>query len=282
MEHEHILPNIPLLHGSLHHMHVDKQTYMRADHMHTELEIVYILQGRLLCRVGTQTYRLKQGDVCMIPGMVAHRLLCDDTSAEFLYMQFDADDMLAQIYPEWPPLSLLAAHDGAHMALIPQGSVLYTLLTFSMQEILERAPHYETAVKGALVAAVVCMQRARLLPDVAEWSATPAYQKIRPALRYATEHLSDKISLGGMCRELRMDKYNFCKYFKRAVGMSFFDYLTAVRMRRAEQLLADAALSMTDIALACGYSSAAYFTRVFTAKWRCSPSAYRTMLREGG
>lgn len=61
-------------------------------------------------------------------------------------------------------------------------------------------------------------------------------------------------------------------------GATFNQHLFALRVDHACRLLGDAsiaALTITEIAFACGFSDASYFTRVFRKRVGVTPSAYR-------
>lgn len=76
------------------------------------------------------------------------------------------------------------------------------------------------------------------------------------------------------------DRYYFsqeylARLFKAEYGRSIVDYLTDVRMQRAQELLCDPDISVTDAALRVGYADKAYFSRVFKDACGQSPSEYR-------
>lgn len=48
-----------------------------------------------------------------------------------------------------------------------------------------------------------------------------------------------------------------------------------IRMTKAHQLLQQTALSVTDVAFSCGFSSPEYFCRLYRAMFDCSPSKDR-------
>ncbi len=72
-----------------------------------------------------------------------------------------------------------------------------------------------------------------------------------------------------------MEDTHFSKRFKALMGVGFLEYLTQTRLQAASQLLVDTRLSMSEVAEACGFSSANYFGDVFR-RWKgMSPTCYR-------
>lgn len=67
------------------------------------------------------------------------------------------------------------------------------------------------------------------------------------------------------------------KLFRKEVGMTPLEYLTRLRMKKAENLLGamwTKDYSVSEIAQLCGYDDALYFSRVFKKHFGCSPSAF--------
>lgn len=67
------------------------------------------------------------------------------------------------------------------------------------------------------------------------------------------------------------------KLFKKEVGMTPLEYVTGLRMKKAETMLTatwNADYSVSEIARLCGYEDALYFSRVFKKYYGCSPSAF--------
>ena len=63
---------------------------------------------------------------------------------------------------------------------------------------------------------------------------------------------------------------------KNLLGMTPADFLKEARMKKACQLLMTTSGSINDIAYACGFSDAKYFSKCFKASRGISPSEYRS------
>ena len=67
------------------------------------------------------------------------------------------------------------------------------------------------------------------------------------------------------------------KLFKKEIGVTPLEYLTSLRMRKAEMMLTTmwtSDYSVSEIGELCGYEDALYFSRVFKKHFGCSPSAF--------
>lgn len=84
------------------------------------------------------------------------------------------------------------------------------------------------------------------------------------------KHLSDRFQVSG----------KYASYlFKTEFNMKFVDFVTELRMKKAEQLLLETEYSLQDIALQVGYANAITFGRVFKRVAGITPGDYRTSKR---
>ncbi|TVR69278.1 MAG: response regulator [Spirochaetaceae bacterium] len=83
------------------------------------------------------------------------------------------------------------------------------------------------------------------------------------------------LSLQMVCSALAVSKSYLSPIFKSHTGMTFVEYLTAVRIREAEALLGRTDLKVYEIAEKVGYRDAHYFSLTFRKQAGVSPSEYR-------
>ena len=88
--------------------------------------------------------------------------------------------------------------------------------------------------------------------------------------------LAEPWTLRSMARRCGMGSTAFVKYCRMATNTSPLDHLNRCRLDRAARLLGhELAMSVTDIAFECGYSSSQYFATQFRRRYGISPSDYR-------
>ena len=69
--------------------------------------------------------------------------------------------------------------------------------------------------------------------------------------------------------------FYFCRVFRKAVGLTFTDYLGRVRVEEAKMLLLNPHLRVSEIAYAVGFQSLTHFNRVFRQLTGESPTRFR-------
>lgn len=89
------------------------------------------------------------------------------------------------------------------------------------------------------------------------------------------------ISLESVADQFGVMPYLLSKWFKKIKGINFIDYLTAIRLERAKELLAGTNMKINDIAEQVGYQPS-YFNRTFKKNEGMTPKAYRELKGKNG
>ena len=78
-----------------------------------------------------------------------------------------------------------------------------------------------------------------------------------------------------LATEAALSRASFARRFKERVGQPMFEYLTALRMQRAQVLLRDTTLPIYEVANRVGYDSDLGFTKAFKRTIGTTPTRYR-------
>ena len=98
---------------------------------------------------------------------------------------------------------------------------------------------------------------------------------IKTVLTYIHEHYSEKIFIRDLARILNLNEQYFCRFFKKAVGLTPVAYINQYRIRRAVFLLEKTSLPVTDVCLECGFNNVGNFLREFKKQTGATPLQYR-------
>lgn len=116
---------------------------------------------------------------------------------------------------------------------------------------------------------------------------TPYTARINRAIDHVLQHLDEPLRLERVAKAAGFSPFYFHRIFRSSVGESLADFVKRVRLERALVLMSRRGWatrrrqSLTDIALACGFTSSADFSRCFRQRFGQPPSqfdvaAYRT------
>jgi AraC family transcriptional regulator len=100
-------------------------------------------------------------------------------------------------------------------------------------------------------------------------------EQIHELAGFIQSNLAEPLSIEDLAAELNMSKFYFLKEFKKSTGVTPYQFLIELRMKRAEELLRNSAMALADLALHLGFSDQSHFSRAFKAYSGASPAAYR-------
>jgi AraC family transcriptional regulator len=109
-------------------------------------------------------------------------------------------------------------------------------------------------------------------------SSTDADVPTLPAERliaFVDENLGGNIGLTRLAAIAGYSPDHFARLFKRAFGLSPYQYVLQRRLERAKSMLRDNSHSIAEIAISCGFASQAHFHTTFKARTGVTPRAYR-------
>ena len=88
-----------------------------------------------------------------------------------------------------------------------------------------------------------------------------------------------KITTDAIARQLHASRRMLERHFRAATGRTIRDEIICTRLEHAKQMLHNPALSIDEIALTCGFSSASHFGEAFRKRFRTTPTDSRTAER---
>lgn len=80
---------------------------------------------------------------------------------------------------------------------------------------------------------------------------------------YIKEHYNEEINLNRIAKHVYMNPSYISRLFKTCTGQNFIDFLTAVRMEKAMELLKNPGVRIYEVSGVVGYTNYRHFTEVF-------------------
>ena len=254
-------------------------------HWHTELEWTYILEGKIRYQVNEQVYCLQEGQALLCNSNMLHAgHSIEEQDCHYVSITFHPrllegykDSFLKEKYmkrivenPSIPCLALLSSEDW-------QTGILEKLRTIEyLYHHQKQAEDYDFQIYLLLMEVwrIVC----RHVQTTSDYHvATRNIERLKHILTYIHTHYQDKITLEDIAAEVNICSSECCRFFKKNMRESLFDYLLNYRIEQSLALLAKGTGNITEIAVQCGFSSSSYFSRVFRERMGYSPREYQKL-----
>lgn len=101
------------------------------------------------------------------------------------------------------------------------------------------------------------------------------HKDIKSALSYIRYHFREPITMEEMADKLHITPSYFCRCFKDYTHQTFKEYITALRLEYAMRQIKTTDKSITEICYESGFSTCAYFSKIFTKKFGKTPKEIR-------
>ena len=167
-------------------------------------------------------------------------------------------------------------------ALIEADARLQQLARELASELRDEKPGGEIIVEALIEQIVVQLLRhyasMRRTHDLELSRAGLVDRRIRRSVELMHAQLAADLTLKEIAAASYLSTFHFARVFKKLTGTTPHAYLAAIRTARAQSLLTNAELSISEISSLVGYSSPSHFTKAFRQSTGLTPRAFRQAL----
>ena len=250
-----------------------------AAHVHDAVELLYITQGSFLATIDGEEYRLKPGDLILFRSHVIHHVLTLGEPYNQYYV-LKLKPMLLQ--------SLSARREAAACTMqltlqrpdspcvwtqndLQNSHILHTIRAL-IEESNQNEYAKDIALKlGAANLLLYLLRDCHAKERTFDGSRDEIAQCIYRALIHIRQNFTQELDEKTLAAQAGVSYCYFSRHFKRVTGMCFKDYLNALRINYAEQLLLTTGCSVTEVATECGYNNISYFISMYKRLKRVTP-----------
>ena len=189
----------------------------------------------------------------------------------------------------------LVIQNASAMRLIPPKSIvtftrehmrrdrkLDSLLNEFVSELATEKPGREIVMRALVEQLLVHILRNYSTPRLSEELELSRVglvdRRIRRSVELMHTQLDQDLTLKALAAASYLSPFHFARLFKKLTGMSPHNYLAGIRAARAQLLLAETDLSVTEVGALVGYLSGSHFTKAFRTATGTTPREFRKSL----
>ena len=250
-------------------------------HWHPEIELTWIVSGEMEYHVNDRQYILKEGEGLFGNSNTLHSgYMKDGKECTYLSVTFHPrflygyeNSILQTKYvdyitenEEWASLHL-------EKNIIWHQEILYWVK--KIYEMSQEPPvDFELQVHMQLLQ--IWQKLYQYFASLPEREKKPQLhlQRLRDIVSYIQEHYAEEISLEEVAEQVNICKSECCRFFKKHMNMTIFDYILFLRIQKSLPLLKSGE-SVTEVAGRVGFSSPAYYGQIFKRYMKCTPREYK-------
>jgi AraC-like DNA-binding protein len=244
-------------------------------HKHEECELILITEGNGTAMIGDFVGEYKTGDIYFIGSDIPHsfrkrhhKMIGDAVVAHFKKDVFGENFLLL---PEIKNMhSFLHKSDAIQLLNKLKKEVSALLISMENAKGFERINLLLQSLQKMSISA----SYSKLTQDFSspDNNINPAIEKI---IEYSFKHYLEPITLEQVAAIAEMSIPTFCRFFKKNIKKTYFNFLQDLRISHACKLLTNTNKPVMDCCYESGYNSWAHFSKQFKQIKRITPSMYR-------
>lgn len=246
--------------------------YYRTPHLHSEWELIWVLENSLSVNCGENNYLVAPGQMILFNPDEPHEIQRTETGCTFACMQ---------VSPHLLPVS--------HYLYLDDCLIDRHLPSEEMQKLKEQfmdvLQMYLRQEKQYALYCVAqsCMMFYRLFSympnrELEEAQASNMDKRsslLKRLVAFVDDNYTDKIRLSDFAKVEGYTVGYLSHYIKRGMAQTFQEYVNSVRLSCARNLIAAGEKRMLDICMESGFSDYRYFCKAFRKQYNMTPEEYR-------
>ena len=252
-------------------------------HLHDEIQLSLIIQGKGKLFVVDKVHSFQEGDVFAIGSKNAHLFQSMEGFEEsHMISIFFTKNSFGEGFFEIPELKRIRPF----FDLAPRSFRLKTSKR-PIGEMMSKLPNLNNFPKFLTFLKIlkkICKSEIEFLTDftLGRTLSNIEGQRLQAVYDYVTNNFHNEIRLKEVANLAHMTPNAFCRFFKERTNKTFFQFLVALRIEHARQLLMERNdLNIAQISQKSGFKSITNFNRRFKASTGLTPSTYyKKMSRE--
>jgi AraC-like DNA-binding protein len=196
---------------------------------------------------------------------------------EFLFLMFSASFVIQhaaamRLIPSKSIVSFTRAHVDSDLKLD-------ALVAEFFSELAGEQPGKEIVIRALVEQTLVHLLRNYSTPRLSEELELSRVglvdRRIRRSVELMHTQLDQDLTLKEVAAASYLSPFHFARLFKKLTGASPHNYLAGIRAARAQLLLAETDLSVTEVGARVGYLSGSHFTKAFRLATGATPREFR-------
>ena len=237
--------------------------FVAAPGAHDAVEIALVESGVVRYEIAGSETIVREGNVFVVPRGVVHRTsFLTPVRAIALWL---GADFVGEVGDALGPMTP-ALEAGVATASTKRVRALLDLL---VDEAAGAAPGHQRSAEALSESVVI-----EVLRHAPRREGGVRDPRVAQAIAQMNEAFDEPLAVDDLAKTARMSRFHFSRLFRDETGQAPYQYLLRVRVAKAAEMLRGGHCSVTEAALACGFTDLSRFARTFKKHTGKSPSNF--------
>lgn len=260
----------------------DTDGFFNSKHWHNSLEIIYLIAGGMTFNINENKYSLKPGGFIVVNSKTIHSVICREKGRHLL-LQIPIEILEKSI----PDIDIIKFNCYSESAAADNN-----IDNAGVREILEKLKRLFEAPKEdgyilmfnslvyALLYRIIKDFRSSIDPTLKK-KTDRNIQRLGVVLQYARQHYAENITLNDAAEAVALNREYFARFFRKYMGMTFMEYIFAIRLEHVYYDIANTDYTIGSIADKHGFChNYKLFVKKFKEQYGCSPGEVKKRSRK--
>lgn len=251
---------------------------MSSQHIHDQVEIMYVISGKCRVVVENITSNLSKNDFILIDANIPHALYvegnskCKMLNIEFAFAKKNAFlPSIKNLADNINTVEIMLKMNRAFL-LIKDSEEMFLSLKSLIMELNKKYRENDFLIH--LLFSEIIINISRMVSQTSG-SGVDVNIHANKALTFINNNYDKDINIRGIASHININESYLQRIFKVQTGHTIIDYITILRLDKARMLLANTSIPIIDISNYIGINSRQYFTFIFKKHFGKTPSQYR-------
>ncbi|BFK82125.1 AraC family transcriptional regulator [Clostridium baratii] len=263
------------------HVTPNHSRYNMPYHWHTECEIIRILEGEFILFIDEDKIVARKNDLLFIHGGIFHRGLPNNCIYECIV--FDMKLLLKDNHACTKQIYYIINHNKVIAPKLPSNiKDLNTCCTSLFESMRLKNIGYEFITQGSLyyLIGAILENKLYMKNDNHTKKTKERFLQFKNVITLIENEYQNPLTLEDLSRASGMSPKYFCRFFHEMSNKTPIEYLNYYRIEIACEKLLATELSITEIALNCGFNDVSYFIKTFKKYKGLTPKKYLKSLNK--
>jgi AraC-like DNA-binding protein len=251
-----------------------------ANHWHKHIEFLFCLSGKAVIECNYIPYTMEPNDLIVLNSNDLHGGISASKDLFYYALIFDPAVLQSPIFDATETKFITPITQNLIMFShkIKNNVEIKSCIIAIVKELNDQQLGYELSIKSHLFRILTLLLRhyvAQVLNVNDQLSRMKNLERFAPILQYIEAAYQEELSVDSLAEMAGLSRFHFSRLFKELTGRSVTEYVNGVRIARAEYLLYNTTMTVSEIAVASGFHDIYYFSRIFKKIKNAAPTDMR-------
>ena len=260
-----------------------------SPHTQEFVELSYVVKGELQQKILGKDILFQEGEFCLIDRNCEHQEYLFKNNSIILFLCIKSDAFFEVMNESPSPNTIINFLQAAMMEQKEYKQYIHFKPTEDVREEMEEylsillKEHHENKVGELFIIKGLVMRVFRLLSTRYEFQLSKQQKRdmnsaiFEEICRYIEKN-SKTVTIQELSKVFHFQEDYFNRLIKKRTGNTYCEMLQEIRLYKAEKLLVNSEMTISEIAEEVGYKNKGYFYKLFETKHGVTPAEYRKAL----